>query len=221
MRRQISTHSPRVGRTSEILKGIEEDEQFQLTRPVWGEPHWIQTKTRRCNISTHSPRAGRTGQVVAGMPIEAHFNSLAPCGANRISQPIPFSVTLISTHSPRAGRTHTLYKHVVRSKHFNSLAPCGANQLAVLIFFCISLFQLTRPVRGEPKQAAALCLYAHISTHSPRAGRTAQIIRQNDIYADFNSLAPCGANLLYGSLHQTAQTFQLTRPVRGEPRDYT
>ena len=78
----ISTHSPRVGRTKIALRSsfIDIDfnslapcganptaltlftltEQFQLTRPVWGEPLAELTYILRTEISTHSPRVGRT-----------------------------------------------------------------------------------------------------------------------------------------------------------------
>ena len=58
------------------------------------------------------------------------------------------------------------------------------------------IFQLTRPVRGEPRARRA---YLH------EAG-------------NFNSLAPCGANRAKVSNATSAWLFQLTRPVRGEPR---
>ena len=40
----ISTHSPRVGRTTHFYSGSGSAEAFQLTRPVWGEPR---TTSRR------------------------------------------------------------------------------------------------------------------------------------------------------------------------------
>ena len=80
---QISTHSPRVGRTSlpsmclstsigfqltrpvwgepiEAESECAEEVKFQLTRPVWGEPYDFGYYDNNTNISTHSPRVGRT-----------------------------------------------------------------------------------------------------------------------------------------------------------------
>ena len=107
----------------------------------------------------------------------------------------------ISTHSPRAGRTRTLAILRTLSIHFNSLAPCGANRAQSAISLFLLAFQLTRPVRGEPRR-------------SP----TCSTSRSN-----FNSLAPCGANRRYCYADKSQYRFQLTRPVRGEPgaRDYT
>ena len=84
----ISTHSPRAGRSKMAdlicknksnfnslapcgaipvrLYTAERNDRFQLTRPVWGEPHVFRF-----------PFAGNK-----------NFNSLAPCGANHIC--IPF-----------------------------------------------------------------------------------------------------------------------------------
>ena len=57
-------------------------------------------------------------------------------------------------------------------------------------------FQLTRPVRGEPVGLIVFVTCEYISTHSPRAGRT--------------KFAAAGVSF--------EMKFQLTRPVRGEPR---
>ena len=59
-------------------------------------------------------------------------------------------------------------------------------------------FQLTRPVWGEPE------LYAE----------------QPVTWLNFNSLAPCGANLKAHFGVTSPDAFQLTRPVWGEPRPF-
>ena len=145
-----------------------------------------------------------------------NFNSLAPCGANldklcqsspmtsfQLTRPVrgePFSFSVlvfllfISTHSPRAGRTNDGFVNGVNSGNFNSLAPCGANLSSYVILFPCVLFQLTRPVRGEPLVLWACKNRLGISTHSPRAGRTYTHCKTFILTANFNSLAPCGAN---------------------------
>ena len=55
---------------------------FQLTRPVWGEPYVARYTTKKMFISTHSPRVGRTPLPLDKYFILSDFNSLAPCGAN-------------------------------------------------------------------------------------------------------------------------------------------
>ena len=148
---EISTHSPRVGRTAQVYCHQCIQRQFQLTRPVWGEPCESNISNTLSRISTHSPRVGRTLRRQYEVYAVANFNSLAPCGANPIGQeksprsskfqltrpvwgePCVISngeyETRISTHSPRVGRTtwHTAHRQGLR--HFNSLAPCGANRL--------------------------------------------------------------------------------------------
>ena len=57
----ISTHSPRAGRTPFIFVIRPKTSAFQLTRPVRGEP---------------------LGELAA-FKTEKNFNSLAPCGANQ------------------------------------------------------------------------------------------------------------------------------------------
>ena len=101
--------------------------------------------------------------------------------------------------------------------NFNSLAPCGANPIKGIAFFIVVIFQLTRPVRSEPGKVTCRFLYGDISTHSPRAGRTARTRRKDGRKTHFNSLAPCGANPLSDINKTSGKLFQLTRPVRGEP----
>ena len=146
---EISTHSPRVGRTPTPSTTTPPTATFQLTRPVWGEPYLYQRFRQFYNISTHSPRVGRTLCDNRTSISYIHFNSLAPCGANPVpvtssKSNVPFQLTrpvwgepdldhcviyrrVISTHSPRVGRT--VVDNIVSALifHFNSLAPCGAN----------------------------------------------------------------------------------------------
>ena len=124
-------------------------------------------------------------------------------------------------------------------RHFNSLAPCGANQSAYAKSEHRPVFQLTRPVWGEPRAYRSISSVIIISTHSPRVGRTAQNIitipnlfyfnslapcganppsgTRLDSPSNFNSLAPCGANRFFALAVSARPSFQLTRPVWGEP----
>ena len=125
---------------------------------------------------------------------------------------------VISTHSPRVGRTllqqHKL--HIVAD--FNSLAPCGANLRRRSLRPLPRSFQLTRPVWGEPYNEDEIRAIGQISTHSPRVGRTAHSSSSARLLRNFNSLAPCGANLALRRTFCRREEFQLTRPVWGEPR---
>ena len=147
----------------------------------------------------------------------------------------------ISTHSPRAGRTQNIFTIIFPPPNFNSLAPCGANHGMFYTGLHKPRFQLTRPVRGEPQETARYFSATRISTHSPRAGRTPLRYEPDGIFttfqltrpvrgeplsstprqragrANFNSLAPCGANQKSLPNSRRTPTFQLTRPVRGEP----
>ena len=123
----------------------------------------------------------------------------------------------ISTHSPHAGRTSTTLSIVRSIVDFNSLAPCGANRSFMNFVKCSGIFQLTRPMRGEPFRLCLLVFFCPISTHSPHAGRTTTSSKMTVKQIHFNSLAPCGANLIITQFLITRMIFQLTRPVRGEP----
>ena len=123
----------------------------------------------------------------------------------------------ISTHSPRVGRT-----------------PYESDDIGL-----VRPFQLTRPVWGEPgvgvvfEHAQRISTHSPrvgrtlisilgyqsclISTHSPRVGRTITLLRFRKSGSNFNSLAPCGANLLVLKFRTIMYSFQLTRPVWGEP----
>ena len=218
--RDISTHSPRVGRTTKDIIAKTTMMKFQLTRPVWGEPFIFIIHTLDIIISTHSPRVGRTGDIS--------------------NQPV---IWLISTHSPRVGRTSARWSSKYCTTDFNSLAPCGANLAHQYLRGQANRFQLTRPVWGEPAKILNSLIPANISTHSPRVGRTLISILVYRIFqisthsprvgrtrivglfgstsSDFNSLAPCGANLQRAIIISRDITFQLTRPVWGEPSNMT
>ena len=72
-------------------------------------------------------------------------------------------------------------------------------------------------MRGEPNEIKIYPSTGGISTHSPRAGRTYLARAVVHIHDNFNSLAPCGANLNVYDSNIHLKIFQLTRPVRGEP----
>ena len=191
---------------------------FQLTRPVWGEPKQRIVLPPENWISTHSPRVGRTFLSTTAPYHCVHFNSLAPCGANPYSTRLPktrrhfnslapcganpftmspFALSIaISTHSPRVGRTSQKPKAKNLERYFNSLAPCGANH----------------------GRKGSKTMKMTISTHSPRVGRTHVTHKEIAAELDFNSLAPCGANHSLRKRPKITRTFQLTRPVWGEPR---
>ena len=136
--------------------------QFQLTRPVWGEPFHGIAHCLHMQISTHSPRMGRTSGVRPERIRSRNFNSLAPYGANRRGSykcgylhristhsprmgrtRLPFFVykpVQISTHSPRMGRTTRLNSDFANGDDFNSLAPYGAN---LYILYICRLFAAT------------------------------------------------------------------------------
>ena len=183
---------------------------------------------------------GRTRISLPRRDLTSHFNSLAPCGANpyqlaKEGLDIPFQLTRPVWGEPFCGDSKRNFE-----KHFNSLAPCGANLVnrylrKILSYFnslapcganlprpvkriCDITFQLTRPVWGEPD-------YFTSALPEPQ---------------NFNSLAPCGANHYLGrvkkyrpsiSTHSPRvgrtykpsrvsgymRSFQLTRPVWGEP----
>ena len=147
------------------------DRRFQLTRPVWGEPAIRRRAHYFKQISTHSPRVGRT---------------VAKCAQIARSG--------ISTHSPRVGRTCSQGDGVNLYGNFNSLAPCGANPRLSQSPRPFPAFQLTRPVWGEPCTIDNVIDPFHISTHSPRVGRTLRAFLLRLCGLHFNSLAPCGAN---------------------------
>ena len=124
--------------------------EFQLTRPVWGEPRASAWSDRPDRISTHSPRVGRTQNDTLQVYIDE----------------------VISTHSPRVGRTYCFMVAHFLPEYFNSLAPCGANRIRRGYNLKALRFQLTRPVWGEPNMAHNPVISQKISTHSPRVGRT-------------------------------------------------
>ena len=102
-------------------------------------------------------------------------------------------------------------------ENFNSLAPCGANRNAVFRLLPRSVISTHSPRVGRTFDVCELNTVLVISTHSPRVGRTIIGICHTHCIANFNSLAPCGANHNRSIISGTLSKFQLTRPVWGEP----
>ena len=144
----------------------------------------------------------------------------------------------ISTHVPRAGHDSAETPVDAFAEDFNSRAPCGARRIRARTVISLQKFQLTCPVRGTTTGFPRLCSALMISTHVPRAGhdiwRTTHSNGRNefqltcpvrgttgmgytvcDIFANFNSRAPCGARRLTGGRIYAIIKFQLTCPVRG------
>ena len=147
--------------------------QFQLTRPVWGEPRGVFPDCFLYDISTHSPRVGRTGVslfcngamglfqltrpvwgeplalavVVLRQPISTHSPRV---GRTLWSSASSRSRSRISTHSPRVGRTRTHKDSLINCLQFQLTRPVWGEPSAGRSLNAIVKFQLTRPVWGEP-----------------------------------------------------------------------
>ena len=146
-----------------------------------------------------------------------YFNSLAPCGANQFDDQSGSFTLAISTHSPRVGRTSTVAPRLATTQISTHSPRVGRTKRRLFTWAIRILFQLTRPVWGEPLYIDHNTLCQYISTHSPRVGRTHRSDRRTRRYGNFNSLAPCGANLSGSNISAPSCGFQLTRPVWGEP----
>ena len=103
--------------------------------------------------------------------------------------------TRISTHSPRVGRT---------------LRAC-------VLSTAYSAISTHSPRVGRTSLIPDHLTKFMISTHSPRVGRTKVQSQPQPQDPHFNSLAPCGANPFSAEVLRNLHSFQLTRPVWGEP----
>ena len=235
----ISTHSPRVGRTRRriqihikckhfnslapcganrsIDRSITTKWQFQLTRPVWGEPDMVFFWTSSTKISTHSPRVGRTKIFYIRTYTLELFQLTRPVWGEPVSQTNDQRDHSISTHSPRVGRTPPSTPYHAVPHYFNSLAPCGANRTACGSPMQNSQFQLTRPVWGEPSCVFRARSHTRISTHSPRVGRTTALNPIPRRTSLFQLTRPVWGEPSRATRISSARIFQLTRPVWGEP----
>ena len=122
----ISTHSPRVGRTVKRTGSREVCSAFQLTRPVWGEPFRPKGRNRFHRFQLTRPVWGEPQSAITQY-IGLSFQLTRPVWGEPRQMPYVTSIVIISTHSPRVGRTHLREKLRDRVRNFNSLAPCGAN----------------------------------------------------------------------------------------------
>ena len=150
----ISTHSPRVGRTY--------SPRSFLLPPV--------------NFNSLAP-CGANRMEVDETGLFFDFNSLAPCGANhglwlfailalifQLTRPVwgeprleidDIGLFFISTHSPRVGRTKSARQTRCFRAYFNSLAPCGANLDEVTDRTGYYNFNSLAPCGANPASSAA------------------------------------------------------------------
>ena len=147
---QISTHSPRAGRTRDNIHPLPAVLNFNSLAPCGANHHDIRQAVLRCRFQLTRPVRGEPELAPEVFAHSVNFNSLAPCGANRARNAPFLKIIRISTHSPRAGRTDVDGRGQHIRLNFNSLAPCGANPLSLSRSHRQRKFQLTRPVRGEP-----------------------------------------------------------------------
>ena len=234
----ISTHSPRVGRTMESQTDKTTIAHFNSLAPCGANPQYMAMNEYDVNFNSLAPcganRRASTTSISFGT-----FQLTRPVWGEPEPDMLTAPVNVISTHSPRVGRTARLYSYAPHSVHFNSLAPCGANRYPRRTRRSYIAFQLTRPVWGEPRVNMTMVSDPYISTHSPRVGRTAAqgkpqayqghfnslapcganppVSRTGSSRGYFNSLAPCGANRTKLTGEPLPSSFQLTRPVWGEP----
>ena len=169
---QISTHSPRVGRTLKLIYPFMGMSNFNSLAPCGANHIVCQNTFRVFPISTYSPRVGRTSISQYVVICQQKFQLTRPVRGEPQRSASRHLSRQISTHSPRAGRTRHRPGVDTRHPDFNSLAPCGANPTETCLSNVPMQFQLTRPVRGEPTSWSRYKATSRISTHSPRAGRT-------------------------------------------------
>ena len=213
----ISTHAPRAGRDSCLLRprflrynfnsraprgarreGAREyqvAEIFQLTRPARGATLGGLPPPARISISTHAPRAGRDC-LHRRLLFELHISTHAPrAGRDFTLHRSPHATKNFNSRAPRGARLSDLAAQR-RAENFNSRAPRGARPWSLSIGKTPTEFQLTRPARGATKAMEAIKKALEISTHAPRAGRDHKVLPN----------------------HRKYRQFQLTRPARGATR---
>ena len=124
----ISTHSPRVGRTTTVAAAATATSNFNSLAPCGANLGDVFTRIDRNGISTHSPRVGRTALFCSAFVTLSKFQLTRPVwGEPSITAQLVDEYG-ISTHSPRVGRTLPFAVIDKKTGNFNSLAPCGANQ---------------------------------------------------------------------------------------------
>ena len=168
-----------------------------------------------------------------------NFNPLAPRGARPGSPDCRCPPSRFQSTRPSRGETSIHLCQFQRNHDFNPLAPRGARLYFARHDLSASRFQSTRPSRGETQLHGITRRAAEISIHSPLAGRDCNMVRHWNHSINFNPLAPrgarrvsvcrraaCGSNFNplapRGARRRPeqsptfAETFQSTRPSRGE-----
>ena len=215
--KRISIHAPRAGRDRLFpfrcglppghfnprapcgarrthIAALQQEIEFQSTRPVRGATIFDQLSPQAQNISIHAPRAGRDAGhqdpgLRDGISIHAPRAGRDPHSCRHTFATLIFQSTRpvrgatgvlglahprgagISIHAPRAGRDRRSSMISRRRTNFNPRAPCGARLEHPESQRQFQPFQSTRPVRGATRQVFRQVQLLRISIHAPRAGR--------------------------------------------------
>ena len=167
----ISTHSPRVGRTS-------------------GQT----TKARDfSNFNSLAPRGANLYDVIIA-DLFANFNSLAPRGANPPDGGGFFNSKEFQLTRPARGEPHYALDHK-RIYRFQLTRPARGEPFGAIAWFKHGEISTHSPRAGRTEEMGRMSQRdVEISTHSPRAGRTNFRFRWTAWARYFNSLAPRGAD---------------------------
>ena len=126
---------------------------FQSTRPVWGATEVLDTQQALYEFQSTRPVWGAT----------------PPLGQKN-------NLRSISIHTPRVGRDTQGCGILVQTANFNPHAPCVARQGSPMLPYSPLEFQSTRPVWGATVAVKGVAVDRHISIHTPRVGRDADIM---------------------------------------------
>ena len=196
--RNISIHSPRVGRGCSSLPPLSPSCYFNPLAPGGARLKAL-TDRRREIISIHSPRVGRGPEYMPNMRSFHKFQSTRP-GWGEASRLRAVMASLALFQSTRPGWGEAIYQGTRqgRTGHFNPLAPGGA--------------------RRSPRRWRDSCRY--FNPLAPGGARPyAAIFSMGDSFY-FNPLAPGGARRGCDRKALDCRPFQSTRPGWGEARRF-
>ena len=148
--RTISIHSPRMGRDSRAVSTRSPSRKFQSTLPAWGETFCVEHGIPTREFQSTLPAWGETPKATRKWVMRP-FQSTLPAWGETTARPGASAPSGISIHSPRMGR----------------------DPIAVFRQAGLKQFQSTLPAWGETRLLRLSASFDHISIHSPRMGRDA------------------------------------------------
>ncbi len=200
------------------------EKNFNSHAPCGAQPELVHLQSvYRPFISTHTPHAGRNYSTAKTTASFISFQLTRPMrGATGDVYKLKHDIIEISTHTPHAGRNCLCIGLANYTARISTHTPhAGRNRLSPTPLSSRGKFQLTRPMRGATNliKPSVSSVFKFQLTR-PMRGATQPPFLLARIMINFNSHAPCGAQLFCAYSWAQVPYFNSHAPCGAQRRQY-